>query len=50
MELQVTEAAEYGGDVTVGDTFGEAEGVLEGVLGVIDGDAPAQQDAVVAMR
>ena len=31
----------------MGDTFGEAEGVLEGVLGVIDGDAPAQQDADV---
>ena len=47
MELQVTEAAEYGGDVSMGDTFGEAEGVLEGVLWVIDGDAPAQEDADV---
>ena len=32
MELQVTEAAEYGGGVSMGDTFGQAEGVLEGVL------------------
>ena len=47
VELQVTEAAEYGGDVSMGDTLGEAEGVLEGVLRVIDGDAPAQQDADV---
>ena len=47
MELQVTEAAEYGGDVSMGDTFGEAEGVLEGVLWVIDGDARAQEDADV---
>ena len=39
IELQVTEAAEYGGDVSMGDTFGKAEGVLEGVLWVIDGDA-----------
>ena len=43
MELQVTEAAEYGGDVSMGDTFGQAEGVLEGVLWVIDGDAPRRR-------
>ena len=47
VELQVTEAAEYGGNVYIGDTLGEAEGVLEGVLWVIDGDAPAQEDADV---
>ncbi len=47
VELQVTEAAEYGGDVSMGDTIGEAEGVLEGVLWGIDGDDAAQEDADV---